>query len=147
MKRIFKKLSLAAVFVFLLFTSCTNSYEQMINHFNDNYFTLTPTPPEESNLTDENFDQSKMLENRYTFIEGFESSLVAPKGAKKYLWVEEDLEQGQIQKKTLCNERIYTFIPECDFEVNKELKLVLTVTDEKGTEYIDTTIIVVLNRR
>ena len=145
MKRIFKNLSLAAVFVFLLLSSCTNSYEQMINNFNENYFTLTP--PKENSLLDENFDQEQMLEIRYTFIEGFESSLVAPKGAAKYLWVEEELEDGQVQKKTLCNERIYAFLPESDFEVNKESKLVLTVTDEKGTEYIDTTIIVVLNRR
>ena len=148
MKNIFKNLSIVAgLIILLLLSSCTNSYEQMINNFNQNYFTLTPTPPKENNLLDEDFDQEQMLEIRYTFIEGFESSLVAPKGAAKYLWVEENLEDGQVQKKTLCNERIYVFLPESDFEVNKESKLVLTVTDEKGTEYIDTTIIVVLNRR
>lgn len=148
MKSIVKNISLTAgLLIFLLIFSCTNSYEQMINNFNENYFTLTPTPAKESNLLDKDFDQEQMLEIRYTFIEGFNSSLVAPKGAAKYLWVEENLEDGQVQKKTLCNERIYVFLPENDFEVNKESKLVLTVTDEKGTEYIDTTIIVVLNRR
>lgn len=148
MKSIVKNISLTAgLLIFLLISSCTNSYEQMINNFNENYFTLTPTPAKESNLLDKDFDQEQMLEIRYTFIEGFNSSLVAPKGAAKYLWVEENLEDGQVQKKTLCNERIYAFLPESDFEVNKESKLVLTVTDEKGTEYIDTTIIVVLNRR
>ena len=148
MKSIVTNISLTAgLLIFLLISSCTNSYEQMINNFNENYFTLTPTPAKESNLLDKDFDQEQMLEIRYTFIEGFNSSLVAPKGAAKYLWVEENLEDGQVQKKTLCNERIYTFLPENDFEVNKESKLVLTVTDEKGTEYIDTTIIVVLNRR
>ena len=38
------------------------------------------------------------------------------------------------------------FISEEDFEINAETKLVLTVTNEAGTEYIDTTIIVILNR-
>lgn len=148
MKSKVKNISLTAgLLIFLLISSCTNSYEQMINNINENYFTLTPTPAKESNLLDKDFDQEQMLEIRYTFIEGFNSSLVAPKGAAKYLWVEENLEDGQVQKKTLCNERIYAFLPENDFEVNKESKLVLTVTDEKGTEYIDTTIIVVLNRR
>ena len=86
-----------------------------------------------------------MLELRYTFIQGYESMLVAPAGASSYLWKIQNSD-GTMQEDSLCEERIYTFIPEEDFEINAETKLVLTVTSESGTEYIDTTIIVVLNR-
>ena len=52
-KNIFTNLSIiAGLIILLLLSSCTNSYEQMINNFNENYFTLTPTPPKENSLLD-----------------------------------------------------------------------------------------------
>lgn len=129
----------------LLISACSNSYDEMIDGFNKKYFSLTPTPPIEKRITDANFAQETMLELRYTFIQGYESTLVAPAGASSYLWKIQNSD-GTMQEESLCEERIYTFIPEEDFEINAETKLVLTVTNEAGTEYIDTTIIVVLNR-
>ena len=129
----------------LFISACSNSYDEMIDGFNKKYFSLTPTPPIEKRITDANFAQETMLELRYTFIQGYESMLVAPAGASSYLWKIQNSD-GTMQEDSLCEERIYTFIPEEDFEINAETKLVLTVTSESGTEYIDTTIIVVLNR-
>ena len=129
----------------LSISACSNSYDEMIDGFNKKYFSLTPTPPIEKRITDANFAQETMLELRYTFIQGYESMLVAPAGASSYLWKIQNSD-GTMQEDSLCEERIYTFIPEEDFEINAETKLVLTVTSESGTEYIDTTIIVVLNR-
>ena len=138
-------LMISIISLTLSISACSNSYDEMIDGFNKKYFSLTPTPPIEKRITDANFAQETMLELRYTFIQGYESTLVAPAGASSYLWKIQNSD-GTMQEESLCEERIYTFIPEEDFEINAETKLVLTVTSESGTEYIDTTIIVVLNR-
>ena len=146
MKKVLRLVLMISVISLTLFISaCSNSYDEMIDGFNKKYFSLTPTPPIEKRITDANFAQETMLELRYTFIQGYESTLVAPAGASSYLWKIQNSD-GTMQEDSLCEERIYTFIPEEDFEINAETKLVLTVTSESGTEYIDTTIIVVLNR-
>lgn len=141
------------VFVLILsisFTSCKNvnnpkSYDEMLQVYNSKYFSLTPTDPIEKNINDSDFNQSSMLDLRYTFIEGYESTLAAPVGGAKYLWQKQN-HDGTFAETPLCEKRIYNFAPEEDFEINAETKLVLTVTNNSGTEYIDTTIIVVLNR-
>ena len=146
MKKVLRLVLMISIISLTLFISaCSNSYDEMIDGFNKKYFSLTPTPPIEKRITDANFAQETMLELRYTFIQGYESTLVAPAGASSYLWKIQNSD-GTMQAESLCEERIYTFIPEEDFEINAETKLVLTVTNEAGTEYIDTTIIVVLNR-
>ena len=146
MKKVLRLVLMISVISLTLFISaCSNSYDEMIDGFNKKYFSLTPTPPIEKRITDANFAQETMLELRYTFIQGYESTLVAPAGASSYLWKIQNSD-GTMQEESLCEERIYTFIPEEVFEINAETKLVLTVTSEAGTEYIDTTIIVVLNR-
>ena len=146
MKKVLRFILMISIISLTLFISaCSNSYDEMIDGFNKKYFSLTPTPPIEKRITDANFAQETMLELRYTFIQGYESMLVAPAGASSYLWKIQNSD-GTMQEDSLCEERIYTFIPEEDFEINAETKLVLTVTSESGTEYIDTTIIVVLNR-
>ena len=143
---IFAELIISLCFVF---NGCkdmhvVDSYDEMLQDYNSKYFTLTPTPPIEKRITDSNFNQDSMLEFRYTFIEGYEATLVAPLGGAKYSWIKLK-HDGTFEDSPVCEKRIYDFVPEKDFEINTETKLVLTVTDESGTEYIDTTLIVVLN--
>ncbi len=145
MKKFDRLVFVSLIFLSFAVTGCGNSYEKMVEEFDDKYFSLTPTIGVEKKLTDSAFTQECMLETHYTFIKGFESTLTAPMGGIKYLWRKQNLD-GTYVEPSLCEERIYTFIPEEDFEINVETKLVLTVTDEMGTEYIDTTKIVVLNR-
>ena len=137
-------------FICLIFSGCKNSsvissYDEMLQIYNSKYFSLTPTDPIEKKITDPGFTQESMLENRYTLIQGYETPLVAPMGGARYLWQKQN-DDGTYVEPALCQERVYSFIPEDDFELNAETKLVLTVTNEAGTEYIDTTIIIVLNR-
>ena len=141
--KVFLTIILAAFI--LLPISCNNSYEQMLEDFNGKYFTLTRTPPKECSITDSDFAPENMLEVRYTFLSGYESTLVAPGSALKYKW-NKCTKAGGLIEPPLCTGRIYNFIPEEDFVVNEETPLVLTVTDTSGTEYIDITQIIVINR-
>lgn len=151
MQKVSRFLLIISIFsICLIFSGCKNSsvissYDEMLQSYNSKYFSLTPTDPIEKKITDSGFTQESMLENRYTLIQGYEASLVAPMGGARYLWQKQNAD-GTYAEPALCEERIYSFIPEDDFELNAETKLVLTVTNEAGTEYIDTTIIIVLNR-
>ncbi len=138
-------LMISIISLFVSISACSNSYNEMIDGFNAKYFSLTPTPPIENSINDSGFNQETMLEVRYTFIEGYESTLPAPLGGASYSW-KKMKHDGTFEEPALCEERIFTFVPEESFEINAETKLVLTVTNEAGTEYIDTTIIIVLNR-
>ena len=151
MKRVVHLLFVVSILLLALsFSSCKHSYtaksyDDMLQVYNSKYFSLTPTDPIENKITDAGFSQESMLEIRYTFIQGYETTLVAPAGGTTYSWKIQNSD-GTMQDESLCEERVYTFIPEEDFKLNAETKLVLTVTNDAGTEYIDTTIIIVLNR-
>ena len=129
-----------------LFTACNSSYEGMIDDFNEQYFNLEPTEPENKTISDSGFSAEKMLEKRYTFIKGYESSLSAPAGGKKYDWALQMEDGEEVTFESVCTERIYNFMPGTDIKSDVETTLVLTVTDTSGTEYIDTALIIVINR-
>ena len=138
----------------LFFISCSNTYDDLLNDFNDKYFSKEPTPVKEKKITDDDFAAEKMLENRYAFVKGYETSLSAPLDCTSYKWevqkgeqTEKSDETEQKELTTVCTKRVYNFMPGVDFKLDEEATLVLTVTDAKGTEYIDTALIIVISRK
>ena len=150
MKRGFMKDFTKLLLVFLfVFTGCSNSYDKMLEDYNNKYFSLEPSEPKNTDITDNNFLPENMLEKRYTFIKGYESSLAAPSGGVSYNWTIKlpDSNNPEITvEQSVCSEQIYNFIPERAFRTDTEATLVLTVTDSTGTEYIDTALIIVISR-
>lgn len=141
-------LRLLLIFSFVL-TGCSTNYDEMIEDYNEKYFSLEPTKPNNPNISDENFLADNMLEKRYTFVKGYESSLAAPSGGEKYNWTIKTTDSRNpenIVEESVCSEQIYNFFPERAFKNDTETTLVLTVTDYSGTEYIDTALIIVISR-
>ncbi len=129
----------------LFFISCSNTYDDLLNDFNDKYFSKEPTPVKEKKITDDDFAAEKMLENRYAFVKGYETSLSAPLDCTSYKW---DVQKSEEEEPvTVCTKRVYNFLPGKDFKLDEETTLILTVTDAKGTEYIDTALIIVISRK
>ena len=142
-------LILTGILFLCLFCACSNSYDDMIEDFNSKYFSLEPSEPKNTDISDNTFLPENMLEKRYTFIKGYESSLAAPSGGNSYNWTVKlpDSNNPEITvEQSVCSEQIYNFIPERAFRTDTEATLVLTVTDSTGAEYIDTALIIVISR-
>ena len=142
-------------FTFLLLllsilTSCANSYESMIVKFNKEKFTPEPHKEQDHSVEESGFDQSSMLDSRYLLKDGYEVTLTAPFDGESYKWEVITKEENRYapegfieRRKTVCDKQQYTFLPGNDYKIGTENKLVLTVTDKEGTEYIDTAIIII----
>ena len=132
------------------FFSCTHSYDEMIEKFNDKNFSIESTPVKEKTIADEGFSADRMLESRYTFVKDYETSLSAPSGGASYKWEVQEMSAQNVEeteRKTVCTKRVYNFMPGKDIALDKETTLVLTVTDSTGTVYIDTALIIVISRK
>ena len=169
-----KKQILMIFTVLTLFVSCKSSYDELLEDFNNQYFSLEykeKTIVSRNNkiieeamknsqlfqakydliIIDEAHRLSNNTSNRFKIISDlikrskpngiFESSIVAPAGAVKYSWIIPLENTSPVQYKEVCTKQIYDFMPGKDYAVGSETKLILTVTDESGTEYIDSTII------
>ncbi len=151
MKKTVRFLGLFTIlFVSSSFFSCTHSYDEMIEKFNDKNFSIESIPVKEKTIADEGFSAERMLESRYTFVKDYETSLSAPSGGVSYKWEVQEMSAQNIEeteRKTVCTKRVYNFMPGKDIVIDKETTLVLTVTDSRGTEYIDTALIIVISRK
>ena len=79
------------------------------------FFAIEPTAPNNPDISDNTFLPDNMLEKRYTFIKGYESSLAAPSGGASYDWTVKlpDVNDPEvIVEKSVCSEQIYNFFPE-----------------------------------
>ena len=143
MRKIKVKISCLSLvmFCFLLisFSACKNSYDSMLEDFNQTYF--SPENKKENSVNDDAFEADKMLNLTYDFYKDYASSLVGPADAVSYSWTTPKPNTKPVEYKELCKERIFNFMPGKDFAVGTETKLILTVTDANGTEYIDSTIV------
>ncbi len=126
--------------------SCSTSYDKMINDFNKQNFSLEVTPPKEYSINDSTFNPELMLEKRYTLLKGFETTLIAPSGGAKYEWVIKIEDEEGCESEIVSTKRKYSFMPGTDIKTDIETNLVLTVTDDSGAEYIDTALLIVINR-
>lgn len=150
MKAFFKFLVVISIFLTSVFVSgCNNSYEYMIQDFNKENCIPESKRIHELSITDADFDADSMLLPRYFFKDGYEVTLTAPLGGKKYNWElvnnvkGKKILQENEEKITVCTKQSFSFMPGEDFEIGTENKLVLTVTGNTGTEYIDTTIVII----
>ena len=138
-------ISLGALCVF----GCKNSYENMIEDFDKKYFVPENKEIPEFSIKASGFNADSMLESRYIFVEEYEVTLPGPAGGTSYKW---ELHTNPVYT---TETKDFSFIPETNsFVISKniyhiessETKLVLTVTDASGTEYIDTTKILISSR-
>ena len=145
------KKSLVSLFtvISLLMISCSSSYDTMVQDFNKDYCVPESKPMPENSITEPGFVADSMLQPRYLFKDGYEVSLTAPSGGKSYNWelvykvTSKYSSEEKEERKSICSKQSYSFMPGEDFAIGTENKLVLTVTDESGTEYIDTTIVII----
>ena len=141
--------------VIFMIVSCTNSYDELINNFNNEFF--SPERPVEDvySVTNPGFDPETMLEEYYTFQKGYFVNLEAPSDALTYLWTYFDLADTE-NPIILSNERYLYFNTSDAFNMNKskenshsfKLVLSITVTGREGTvmEYIDTSTITIIDQ-
>ena len=130
--------------IFSIF-SCCNSYEQMIESFNDKYFKPDYLSPEEYTTENKDFKESSMLDEVFYFPEGYLIILEAPKGRGKctYEWKaiipSTDNSNKEILKEDVIGtDRTLKFKTPGVFNTDKENKLILTVTESSGNIYKDT---------
>lgn len=147
MKKSYKIIILHCLFIYCcFFVSCSNTYDDLLDAFNEKYFSQEPTPVEEKTVADDDFDPDKMLDRTYTFVDGFQTSLSAPAGAASYDWSIKDKKSKEGEAKSVCNKQVFDFMPGKFFKAGEESTLVLTVTDTSGTVYIDTAVIILITR-
>lgn len=131
----------------LIFFSCSNSYESIIENYNKKYFKEIPQEGKREYTVDaDDFDQCEMLAQVYEIEDGMNLSLVAPKGGSSYKWTAmvpvEENEEEVIE--TVLSDKINLVYPFPGvFKVNVVNKLILTVVDSSNTEYKDTALIIV----
>ena len=149
MKALFELIATICLFLSALFCSaCKNNYDIMVQDFNKEFCVPDSKKIPENSINEDGFVATSMLLPRYLFKEGYEVTLQAPSGGKTYNWELVNSVRGKTikeseEKTSVCNKQSYSFMPGEDFTIGTENKLVLTVTDDSGTEYIDTTIIII----
>ena len=124
---------------FVMITACKVSYDSMLQDFNNKYF--APAAQKDLSVNDEGFEADGMLAPYYDFYEGYSSSLAGPADAAAYSWKTPVPDSEPVEYRELCKERVFNFMPGKDFATGSETKVILTVTNNAGTEYIDSTII------
>ena len=155
-KKIRSILKMGSFFLLVfMIVSCTNSYDELINNFNNEFF--SPERPVEDmySVTNPGFDPETMLDEYYTFKKGYFVNLEAPADALTYLWTYSDLADTE-KPITLSNDRYLYFNTSDAFNMNKsnenshsfKLVLSITVTGMEGTvmEYIDTSTITIIDQ-
>ncbi len=130
--------------IILGITACNNSYDSLIEQFNQKYFQPEQIDIEPYSVKNSGFNPSEMLMPVYTFSEGVCLILEAPQDATSYSWT---LVQSDGSSEELGNERFLIYQTPGLFKVREENDLVLTVTvtDANGnvTEYIDRSVIII----
>ena len=156
MKQIFKntfnnilKFSYISFFVFSI-SSCTNSYDDLVDTFNRKYFAPAPAAEESLSATSPNFNPQKMLEEpSYRVKYGFYIDFEGPANASSYLWSYSENQDPDVkiknEYKNISTDRTLYLKTSDFFKAGHSYYLVLTitVTGEGGIvmEYIDDAII------
>ena len=136
----------------VIIMSCTNSYDQLINNFNHDFF--TPERPEEDvySVSSLDFDPDTMLDEYYTFKKGYYVNLEAPADAESYLWSYSDIVDTDNLIPLSHDRYLYLNTSETfnSNETSHSFKLVLTITvkEKEGTvkEYIDSSTITIIDQ-
>lgn len=133
-------------FIIIFFISgCSNSYEKMINDFNEEYFEKGYLPPEPYTTGSTGFQEGLMLDDIISIKEDSITVLIAPDGGENcsYEWKAlvpcKDTHGKYYMKPTVIgNKRTLKYKAPGVFSSDKENKLVLTVTEVSGKQYRDT---------
>ena len=129
----------------LLITACANSYNEMIDNFNQKYFTKGYLPPEPYTTKSKNFRESEMLDEIISMKEDSLTILTAPDGGEGSLYEWKALvpskdENGKsyMKETVIGSERTLSYKAPGVFNSDKENKLVVTVTEMSGGQFTDT---------
>lgn len=147
MKKIISLFSIVLLVLFCgLFSSCKDSYNSVIDNFNNKYFHQEASGERIYSIYSPDFDKSKMLSDSYELKNGMTLSLIAPDGGASYKWTAlvPDYEDKNTENETdIGDEKNFTYNLPGVFRDDCVNKLVLTVTDITGTEYKDTALIII----
>ena len=141
-----KKFMFLLSFVCICFiASCRNSYDDMIQDFNEKYFTKGYLPPEPYTTQSNSFDETQMLEDIVSMIDGSIYNFTAPDGGegciyewKAYVPHKDSNGNEQMKEYEIGKERVLNYLAPGVFNSDKENKLTVTVTESSGKQYTDT---------
>ena len=146
----------AIIFVLLsmMIMSCKNSYNELIDNFNKEFFSPERPVEDAYSVTNQGFDPDSMLDEYYTFKKGYFVNLEAPADALTYLWTYTGLYDTE-NPVTLSNKQYLYFNTAEAFNLKAnenthsfKLVLTITVTGAEGTvkEYIDSSTITIIDQ-
>ena len=128
-----------------IFFSCKNSYNSVIDSFNGKYFHEEASGERFYSIYSPDFNRNTMLADSYDLKKLMTLSLIAPDGGSAYKWtaIVQDIEDRHKENEIdIGNEKKLSYRLPGVFRDDCVNKLVLTVTDNSGTEYKDTALII-----
>ena len=143
--RFIVKLSISSLF--LILTACNNSYDVMIENFNQKYLVKGYLPPEPYTTSSKNFEEKDMLDDIIRMSDDQLYLFTAPDGGEDcvYEWqgfvFQQDshgIEQKVEVKIPDNDKRTLSFLAPGNFNRDKENLLVVTVTEKSGRQFTDT---------
>ena len=117
----------------------------MIDNFNQKYFTKGYLPPEPYTTSSKNFNEEAMLDDSISMVDGMIYIFVAPDGGEEctYEW-KAMIPVKNSDGRDVFSERVLGVAKELKyqapkpFNVDKENRLVVTVTEASGRKFTDT---------
>lgn len=146
MNSLFKLIAGICIFLSaLFFSACKNSYDNMIEEYNEKYFVKSYLPPEPYTTSSKNFNEIDMLDDIISMQDGNRMILSAPEGGEGCTYKWEGFAPGKDSEGKDCmksifveTERTLFFDAPGGFDKDRENKLVVTVTEKSGKQYTDT---------
>lgn len=129
----------------LSFAGCSNSYDKMIENFNEKYFKKGYLPPEPYTTKSKGFDENFILDDVVSMVDGSFTVLTAPDGGEEciYEWKafipsKDSTGKDYMKEEVIGDERVLNYLAPGVFNSDKENKLVITVTEKSGKQFTDT---------
>ena len=129
----------------LMLCGCGNSYDNMIDDFNNKYFEKGYLAPAPYTTESSGFNEHEMLEDTISMLDGSMSVFIAPDGGESctYEWKahipSKNAEGKDYMKETVIGtDRTLSYTAPGVFNSDKENKLTVTVTEASGKKNTDT---------
>lgn len=146
MNSLFKLIAGICIFLSaLFFSACKNSYENMIEEYNEKYFVKHYQPQESYTTHSKDFNENDILDEFYCMEIESRYVFTAPDGGEGcvYEWkalVPSKDSDGKdfMEPHVIGNERTLNYQSPGVFKTDRENKLTVTVTEKSGKQYKDT---------
>lgn len=146
MSNLFKLIAGICIFLSaLFFSACKNSYDNMIEEYNEKYFVKSYLPQESYTTHSTDFNENDILDEFYCMEIESRYVFTAPDGGEGcvYEWkalVPSKDSDGKdfMEPHVIGNERTLNYQSPGVFKTDRENKLTVTVTEKSGKQYKDT---------